>query len=83
MEPYDWDDSSSAGPNLEKVQFGPFSRPLDRDQTTSKRRSVGAVRLISSRTMESEIPFTTVLGATGRSGKAAKNTDTLNAILRP
>ena len=83
MEPYDWDDSGSAGPNLEKVRFGPCSRPLDRDRTTSKRRSVGAVRLVPSRTMESEIPFTTVLGATGRSEKAAKNTDTLNAILRP
>ena len=76
MEPYDWDDSGSTGPNREKVQFGPFSRPLDRDRTTSKRRSVSAVRLVPSRTMERKIPFTTVLGATGRSGKAAKNTDT-------
>ena len=83
MEPYDWDDSGSAGPNLEKVRFGPCSRPLDRDRTTSKRRSVSVVRLVSSRNMESEIPFMTVLGATGRSGKTTKNIETLNAILRP
>ena len=83
MEPYDWDDSSSAGPNLEKVQFGPFSRPLDRDRTTSKRRSVSAVRLVPSRTMEIKIPFMTVLGPTGRSGKTTKNIETLNLILRP
>ena len=83
MEPYDWDDSGSAGPNLEKVQFGPFSRPLDRDRTTSKRRSVSAVRLVSSRTMENEMPLMTVLGEIGRSEKTTKNTDTLNAILRP
>ena len=51
MEPYDWDDSGSVGPNGEKVQFGTCSRPLDRDRTTSKRRSVGAVRLVLSRTM--------------------------------
>ena len=83
MEPYDWDDSGSAGPNPEKVRFGPFSPPLDRDRTMSKRRSVGAVRLVPSRTMESKIPFTTVLGAIGRSGKTTKNNETLNAILRP
>ena len=83
MEPYDWDDFSSAGPNREKVRFGPFSPPLDRDRTTSKRRSVGAVRLVPSRTMESKIPFTTVLGAIGRSGKTTKNDETLNANLRP
>ena len=83
MEPYDWDDSGSAGPNREKVRFGPFSTPLDRDRTTSKRRSVGSIRLVSLRTMESKMPFTTVLGATGRSEKTTKNTDTLNAILRP
>ena len=83
MEPYDWDDSGSARPNLEKMRFGPCARPLDRDQTMSTRRSVSVVRLVSSRTMESEIPFTTVLGATSRSGKTTKNTETLNAILRP
>ena len=83
MEPYDWDDSGSAGPKGEKVPFGPYSRPLDRDRTTSKRRSVGAVRLVPSRSMESKIPSTTVLGATGRSEKLTKNTGTLNAILRP
>ena len=83
MEPYDWDDSGSAGPNREKVRFGPCSRPLDRDRMTSKRRSVGAVRLVSLSTMESEMLLMTVLGATGRSGKTTKNNETLNAILRP
>ena len=83
MEPYDWDDSGSVGPNGEKVQFGTCSRPLDRDRTTSKRRSVGAIRLVSSRTMENEMPLMTVLGAIGRSEKLTTKTDALNAILRP
>lgn len=73
MEPYDRDDFACAGPNGEKVQFGPFYRPLDRDQTMSKRQSDGAVRLVWSRTIEIKIPFGPVLGTKGRSGKSGKN----------